>query len=111
VRAEQQYVPPRLPSPLASNQSRPVIRAQNDDAPPAVRIPTPEELGLGKRLTEESLDWSTVERMLDSAGVTSYQMERTATGFKFTCKLASRSVAGVGPSKAEAVRQVLDQIR
>jgi hypothetical protein len=111
VNIPQTYVPPRLQSPLASNQSKPVVRAQSDGAPPAVRIPTPEELGLGKKLTEEALDWSTVERKLDSAGVSSYQMERTSTGFKFTCKLASRSIAGVGASKADAVRQVLDQIR
>lgn len=107
-------MPPRLPSPLAAgNQSKPVIRAQSDDAPP-LRIPSPEELGLGHHhvvTSDEPIDWATIERKLDSAGVTSYQMERTATGFKFTCKLASRSIAGAGNSRAEAVRQVLDQIR
>lgn len=60
---------------------------------------------------DDPLDWATVERKLDAAGVSSYQMERTPAGFKFTCKLASRSIAGVGASRADAVRQVLDQIR
>lgn len=111
VREVQTYVPPRLPSTRATNLGTPVVRAQSDDAPPAVRIPTPEELGLGKKTADEPLDWTTVERKLDAAGVSSYQMERTSTGFKFTCKLASRSIAGVGASRGDAVRQALEQIR
>ncbi len=108
------YVPPRLPSPIAKRTpSEPIVRAQIADAKPPLRIPTPEELGIGSPhaiSADTPLDWNMVERKLDSAGVTSYQMERTGTGFRFTCKLATRLVAGSGSNRNEAVRNTLDQL-
>ena len=74
-----------------------MIRAQMDDTPPAVRIPTPEELGISRvkvATTDEPLDWSMVERKLDAVGATGYQMEKTPDGFRFTCKLSFGPVAG-----------------
>ena len=91
----------------------PVIRAQMDDTPPAVRIPTPEELGIDRvkvATTDEPLDWSMVERKLDAVGATGYQMEKTADGFRFTCKLSFGPVAGRGATKGEAVRKALAQL-
>jgi len=109
----QTYVPPRLPS---SRDTAPklVARGQSDDRPPAVRIPTPEELGIGNAnlvAGNEPVDWSMVERRLDAAGVTGYQVERTAAGFRFVCQSASGKVTGSGASKGEAVRNALAQLR
>lgn len=108
----QTYVPPRLESPRASAPKL-VARGQSDDAPPAIRIPTPEELGLGTgRLVtgDEPLDWSMVEKKLDAAGATGYQVEKTGTGFRFTCQLPSGAVTGRGATKGEAVRNTLAQL-
>jgi hypothetical protein len=108
----QSYVPPRLESPKASAPKL-LARGQSDDAPPAVRIPTPEELGLGTGKPESGdapLDWSMVERRLDAAGATGYQVEKTGTGFRFTCQLASGAVSGRGMTKGEAVRNTLAKL-
>jgi hypothetical protein len=107
------YVPPRLESPKASAPKL-LARGQSNDAPPAVRIPTPEELGLGatKLATgAEAVDWSMVEKRLDAAGVTGYQVEKTPTGFRFTCQLASGPVSGRGATKGEAVRNAMAQLQ
>jgi hypothetical protein len=90
-----------------------VARGQTDDRPPAVRIPTPEELGIGGTklvVGDEPVDWSMVERRLDAAGVTGFQVEKTANGYRFTCQLASGVVTGRGASKGEAVRNALSQL-
>lgn len=108
------YVPPRLPSPrAAAPKTNVVARGQSDDAPPAIRIPSPEELGIGKAKLlsgDEPLDWNMVERRLDSAGVTGFQVEKTTSGFRFTCQLPTGAVSGRGASKAEAVRNALAQL-
>jgi hypothetical protein len=106
------YVPPKLPSTrAAASLSKPVVRAQSDDTAPAtIRIPTPEELGLtGPVGADEPFDWATVERQLDAAGATGYQVEKTATGFRFTCQLPTGAVTGRGATKPQAVRQALAQ--
>jgi hypothetical protein len=109
------YVPPKLPSTRAAGaHEKPIVRAQSDDSgPPTIRIPTPEELGLGSPTLvtgDEPLDWALVERRLDAAGVTGYQMEKTSAGFRFTCQLPSGVVTGRGATKPEAVRQALAQL-
>lgn len=106
------YVPPRLPSPR-DGAPKVLVRGQNDDAPIAIRIPTPEELGIGTAKLvagDEPLDWNMVERRLDAAGVSGFQVEKTTSGFRFTCQLPTGAVTGRGASKAEAVRNALAQL-
>lgn len=108
----QAYVPPRLPSPRDS-ASKMVARGQKDDAPPAVHIPTPEELGISTTKIvagDEPLDWAMVERKMDRSGVTGFQLERSESGFRFTCRLATGTVVGRGTTKGEAVRSALGQL-
>ena len=91
-----------------------MIRAQSEDAAaPSLRIPTPEELGIGSKKVisgDEPLDWAMVDRRLDQVGATGYQMDKTATGFRFTCHLPAGPVTGRGPTKNEAVRSALAQL-
>jgi hypothetical protein len=90
-----------------------IARGQSDDRPPAVRIPTPEELGIGRAQLvsgNEPVDWSMVERKLDAAGVTGFQVEKTTTGYRFTCQLASGTVTGRGETRGEAVRSAVAQL-
>jgi hypothetical protein len=112
--AAQAYVPPKLPSTRAA-QAKPIVRAQSDDSAPAtIRIPTPEELGLARpaaAATDDPLDWTLVERRLDAAGATGYQVERTTAGYRFTCQLPSGAVSGRGATKPDAVRQALAQLK
>jgi len=85
----QVYQPPRLQAPLAQAQAptRPMVRLQSPDEPPASRpaplvMPTPEQLGLGGTPTARSLavDWVAVHRRLDSLGCSCFQMEHPADG-------------------------------
>jgi len=110
------YVPPKLESSRAlAPKTQPIARGQSDDnSTTTLRIPTPEELGLGTRKLvtgDEPLDWALVERKLDAAGVTAYQMEKTSNGFRFTCQLTAGPVSGRGGSKNEAVRNALAQLK
>lgn len=91
-----------------------IARGQSDDRPPAVRIPTPEELGIGGTNLvrgDEPVDWSMVERKLDAAGVTGFQVEKAATGYRFTCQLPSGAVTGRGATRGEAVRNAVAQLK
>jgi hypothetical protein len=102
------YVPPKLQSTRAA-APQPTTRGQsNEETPTVVRIPTPEELGIGR--PDESFDWSVVERKLDAAGATGFQVERTTTGYRFTCQVPSGPVTGRGATKPEAVRNALAQL-
>jgi hypothetical protein len=100
-------MPPKLSSP-----AKPVARAESNDKVASLRIPTPEELGLGSKLVtgNETLDWTTVERKLDAAGVTAFQVEKTASGFQFVCRLAKGDITGRGTTRVEAIRQALAQL-
>ena len=104
------YVPPKL-KPVRTD-AKPLVRAQNeDDGPSPIRIPTPEELGLGgEKAAEETVDWDTIERMLDAAGATGFQVERTSSGYRFTCRVPAGPVTGRGATKPEAVRNALAQL-
>lgn len=108
------YVPPKLKSiPVVQQPKPPVPRAQIPEVRPSLAIPTPEELGIGAKPLVNSdapVDWTMVERKLDQIGSTGYQMEKTATGFRFTVQLASGSVVGRGASKGEAVRHAMSQL-
>jgi len=107
------YVPPKLASTRATGAKPELARGKMEDARTALRIPTPEELGIGNARAAaigEPLDWTMVERKLDAAGATGYQMEKTADGFRFTAKLSSGPVAGRGASKGEAVRDALSHL-
>ena len=106
------YVPPRLPSTRDRGPNM-VARGKSDDRTPALRIPTPDELGIGTAKLaggDEPVDWNLVERRLDAAGVTAFQVEKTGVGFRFTCLLASGAVSGRGATKGEAVRNALAQL-
>jgi len=90
-----------------------VARGQSDDRPVALRIPTPEELGIGSAKLvagNESIDWSMVERKLDAAGVTGFQVEKTTSGYRFICQSPTGTVAGRGATRGEAVRNALAQL-
>lgn len=106
------YVPPRLPS-TRDTAPKTVARGQSDDRPVALRIPTPEELGIGSAKLvagNESIDWSMVERKLDAAGVTGFQVEKTTSGYRFICQSPTGTVAGRGATRGEAVRNALAQL-
>ena len=51
-----------------------------------------------------------VERTLDASDVSTYQMDKTASGFAFTCKAAGGTVTGRGTTRAAAIRQALAQL-
>ena len=108
------YMPPKLPSPLTASPLTPLARGQIDDAPAALRIPSPSELGISNRasaISDDPIDWKMLEKRLDAAVGSSFQIEKTADGFRFVCQLPSGAIAARGATKAEAVRQGLSQLR
>jgi hypothetical protein len=105
-------MPPKLQSTRRANESKPIVRAQNSESAP-LRVPTPEELGLGKQssVRDQPIDWAMVERRLDTLGATSFHLEKTTSGFRFDCELPSGKVTGLGTSKGEAVRNALAKVQ
>jgi len=83
-----------------------------DEGPSALKIPSPEELGLGtaKVTANDPIDWSMVERRMDQLGVTGYQMQKAEDGFRFSIEIRGKTVIGRGASKAAAVRSAFAQV-
>ncbi|MSR53707.1 MAG: hypothetical protein EXS09_10525 [Gemmataceae bacterium] len=63
-----------------------------------------------KVTADDPIDWSMVERRMDQLGVTGYQMQKAADGFRFSIELRGKTVMGRGVSKAAAVRSAFAQI-
>src|SRR5262245_22898081 len=94
---------------------------QKGDEPPALppvspdplRMPSPAELGLGKtaRPAVDAVDWADVHRRMERLGVTGYQMDRTDSGFRFTCVVSAagcpRRLTAEAVTEAEAIHQAL----
>jgi hypothetical protein len=118
-------------TPAVVSQPKPSTpRAQIPEELPPVRIPTPEELGIGAPTATPSdsskvaptpapsmvsndapVDWTLIEHKLDKVGATGYQVEKVATGFRFTVQLSTGNIVGRGASKGEAVRNAMSQLR
>lgn len=112
---------------------RPLVRAQAPDEPPAaarpapaqsqpmaLRIPSPEELGIGRGdaalASPARVDWSAVHGRLDQLGATCFLMQRNPDGIRVSCLLPagqqgkSRHVEARASSEAEAVRLTLAKV-
>lgn len=83
-----------------------------DEGPSTLKIPTPQDLGLGniKAAADDPVDWVMVERRMDQLGVTSYQMQKAADGFRFSIVFRGKTVTGHGLNKAAAVRSAFAQV-
>ena len=120
-------MPPRLES-AREAVPKPVMRGQKEEETPAVRIPAPEELGLGAKQPlpspeelglaikkplitgEEALDWPALERRLAQLGVTGYQLEKREGVYRFSCTRSDGLTVGRGATIPEALRQVFTQL-
>jgi hypothetical protein len=88
----------------------PVIRAQAPDTP-SLAMPAPESFGIRLGQNEEApLDWNQLRQQLDKLGANSFQLEKQGSGFRFTCRLPSGSLEGLGASEGEAVRVALAKV-
>jgi hypothetical protein len=83
-----------------------------------VRIPTPEELGVGVPQSASPatppVDWADTQARLQQLGAVSFQLETLSAGrYRFACWLpgagGAQRVEAVGASEAEAVRSCLEQ--
>lgn len=82
-----------------------------------VRLPSPEELGVGGgRAAEAGLDWAGVHRRLEGLGATCFQMRQLpGGGWHVTCLLPtaqpdrSQRIEAQAADRAEAVRLTLEQ--
>jgi len=134
--AQNWTAPPSPPMDLPYVQQqeapRPVVRAQSAeeassavgsgvarDYSVALRIPSPEDLGIGleQQPSAAQIDWTAFHSRLNQLGATSFQTRRTREGaYQVTCLLPSRQqgqthhVEARAVSEAEAVRLALAQI-
>ena len=123
----QQYAPrAQAPAPAAPRPAAPaVVRGQRPEDPPAserrpeprvaLSLPPPEQLGIGAPTPAADVDWNAVHRRLHNLGSTSYQSQRTADGYRFTCLLPTadpsrtQRVEAQAASEAEAIRVALNR--
>jgi hypothetical protein len=91
---------------------------QNEDVRPArtaLRMPSPEELGLGKSISRrDEIDWIKVRERVQALGLSSFHLQKLAEGgFRFVClvptKAGDRRVAFDSLSEAEAIDRALTQ--
>jgi hypothetical protein len=88
----------------------PVVRAQIPD-PPSLAMPAPESFGIRLGQKEEApLDWNQLRQQLEKLGASSFQLEKHGPGFRFTCRLPSGSLEGLGASEGEAARVALAKV-
>jgi hypothetical protein len=107
--------PPRFPG--SPQQAQPLVRAKGDDEPVAraqpVSLPSPDQLGVGRR-SADNVDWVETHRRLQELGAVGFQLEPAHNGgFCFACLLPSAQpdrpfrVEGQGMTQSEAVRLAL----
>jgi hypothetical protein len=85
--------------------------------PETIRLPSPEELGVGVRRTADAgLDWDTVHRRLEGLGAVCFQMNRLPQGgWRVTCLLPtgqsdrSQRIEAEAADRDDAVRLVLER--
>jgi hypothetical protein len=81
----------------------------------ALALPPPEQLGIGAATAPAEIDWNAVHRRLHLLGSTSYQSQRTADGYRFTCLLPtadpdrSQRIEAQAAGEADAIRLALDR--
>jgi hypothetical protein len=80
-----------------------------------VVLPTPEQLGVGRR-SAEAVDWAETHRRLQELGAVGFQLEPARNGgYCFACLLPSgqpdrpHRIEGQGATQSEAVRVALDR--
>jgi hypothetical protein len=124
---------PRPPAaPAVAQAPRPnnglIVRGQRPDdpieppapprrAPEPVRLPSPEELGVGVgQPAEAGIDWAVVNRRLEALGTVCFQMNKLPQGgWRVTCLVPTgqpdrtRRVEAEAGARADAVRLALEQ--
>lgn len=81
----------------------------------SLALPPPEQLGIGSASAPAEIDWNAVHRRLHQLGSTSYQSQRTADGYRFTCLLPTANpdrtqrIEAQAAGEAEAIRLALDR--
>jgi hypothetical protein len=83
--------------------------------PPAVTVPSPEQLGLAP-VASSGVDWDATRGRLRKLGASCYQIDRLSAGsYRFTCWLPadeagkSYRVEAEGAGETEAVRLCLER--
>lgn len=77
--------------------------------PEPLRMPSPAELGLSSTAIPQTevVDWADVRHRMERLGVTGFQLDRTATGFRFACVVGDRRLTADAPTEAEAIHRAL----
>jgi hypothetical protein len=107
------YNPARPPVARAQGPAKPpVARGQiPDEAPRALKMPSPDELGIKLERNNKPLDWDQLRDQLDRLGATSFRLDKDGDGFRFVCVLPSGSVEATGSTEAAAVSAAMAKVR
>jgi hypothetical protein len=86
------------------------IRMQSDEAAqgaPPLRMPSPEQLGVGPKTRQAEVNWTTVRTRMESLSVSSFHLQKLEGGFRFTCVVPvageRRKIEADGLTEAEAI--------
>ena len=82
-----------------------------DEAPRALKMPSPDELGIKWDKDSKPLDWDQLREQLDRLGATSFRLDKHSDGFRFVCMLPSGSVEATGSTEAAAVSAAMAKVR
>jgi|SRR5579871_6690430 len=93
-------------------------QAAEEQAPrralPPLQVPSADQFGLGAKNRVAEVDWSSVRRRLASLSVTSFHLQKLATGFRFTIVVpgadgSHRKIEYDAATDADAIEQALSQ--
>ncbi len=86
------------------------VRMQADDPSPSVpplRMPSPEQLGVGPTTRATETDWTAVRKRMEALTVSSFHLQKLDGGFRFTCVVPvageRRKIEADGLTEAEAI--------
>src|SRR5690242_17549425 len=68
------------------------VRMQSDEAAlsaPPLRMPSPEQLGVGPKTRQAEVDWTAVRTRMTALSVSSFHLQKLEGGFRFTCVVPS----------------------
>lgn len=91
---------------------------QNDEARPVrtvLRMPSPEELGLGaSKSHRDEVDWMKVRERVQALGLSSFHLQKLPEGgFRFVCLVPTKNgdhrIQAESISEAEAIERALTQ--
>ena len=87
--------------------------AEESEATQPLRMPSPDELGVGPKSRAKDVDWSGVRDRMKALSVSSFHLQKLEGGYRFTCVVPvageRRKIEADGLTEAEAIDLALSR--